>query len=142
MVRISSLLLSIILALPLTGYAQNSEREYHIEKQKLICLHKRVDDLLRRRADPVMVVLERECADSQADGGGDRVRGGITLPILVPNVPPPSGPRPSDGTITSTDVLMLTHEQLQCFKREFNKLIKDNKRDPIPIHFGRICKNQ
>ncbi len=138
MLRNFSSLLWIVLALPVNGYAQNSEREYHIEKQKLTCLYKRVDDLLERRADPVMVVLERECDDSQVEAG-DRVRGGITLPFLVLGAVSSTN---GEGGVTSKDVLMLTKEQLQCFKLRFNKLLKDNKSDPVLVDFGKICQSQ
>lgn len=131
MLRNLSLLLGGLLALPVTGYSFDSDREHPIEKQKLICLYKQVDELLKR-SDPVMVILDRKCADSEGVGG-DHIRGGA-LP-QSPN--PPIGP----NGIGSGDFLMLTHKQLQCFKLEFNKL-RDDQRDPIPIDFEKICQNQ
>lgn len=137
MLRFFSSLLGILIVLPLVGYAQNSEHEYHIEKQKLTCLYKRIDDLLKRQFDPVMVILERECADSQVDEGNS-VRGGIMLPILVSGTMSSTN---AERIANSEDVLMLTKEQLQCFKLRFNKLLKDNEHDLVFIDFRRICQN-
>lgn len=132
MLRNFSLLLGVVLALPVTGYSSDSDREHPIEKQKLICLYKQVDELLKRR-DPVMVILDRKCADSE-DGVGDHIRGGGALPLS------PNPPIAQNG-IGSGDFLMLTHKQLQCFKLEFNKL-RNDQRDSIPIDFEKICQKQ
>lgn len=130
-----SLLILIVLVLPIGGYSQSSEGVHSIEKQKLICLHKRLDDYLKRKTEPVMVILESKCPDPMIDGD-DRIRS-LTLPIFN-HEPSKEG---DDSTLTASDVYMLTKKQLDCFKHEFDNSIRDDSRTFIPIDFGKLCRN-
>jgi len=118
-----------------TAHGAVSEN-FLIDKQKLVCMYKQIDDLLDEPNDSlVMVILTNQCARS----GGINNNGMITrsLPRLTMNTD--NSPSNSSETLGPNDILMLTHTQLECFKENYKNLLID-ERNPLPVEFSDSCK--
>lgn len=125
-------LLFCICALPVTGQCTDDpQASFLIAKEKLQCLYKQSESLLNEPGDPIMIVLNSQCAQAPAQLNiGERG----TLPVLNPKVGP-------DATLKPEDVLMLTHAQLQCFKQGFARLMQQTN-NPVQVRFTDNCSTE
>lgn len=129
MSRIIYTLLFYLSALPISGYSadDDSQKTYLITKEKLRCLYKQSDSLLKG-PDPAIVFLSSRCTELQ---GQDEVGERTSFPVLEPKIDP-------NPTLKPEDVLMLSHDQLQCFKQAFDKLMMQTM-EPISVRFTSNC---
>ena len=128
MFRIICALLFCLGVLPAAVYgAEDSQKTYLVTKDKLECLYKEINSLLKE-SEPVVVFLSRECAQppTQPDS-----RERTPLPVPEPKIGP-------HVTLKPEDMLILSHAQLQCFKQAFAKLMMQTM-EPVSIRFTSNC---
>lgn len=134
MLRISILFLLVGFMLPATVYG--SEQNQLIERQKVICMYENIDDLLDEPDDHlVMVILTDQCVQPSNAKPNMITRSLPGLTMVTSNVQNDS----SETILGPNDILMLTHDQLDCFKSNYQKMIA-NQGDPILVNFKNTCE--
>lgn len=130
MLRISILFLLIWFMLPATVYG--SEKNQLVERQKLICMHEKIDDLLDEPDDHlVMVILTNQCSQPSNAKTNMVTRSLPSLTMATSIMQSGS----SETTLEPNDILMLTHEQLYCFKSNYQEMTAD----PVTVNFKSTC---
>jgi len=126
--------------LPVTAYStEEPHKEYQITIGKLQCLYEHTERLLDSLESSFTVLLSEQCEDIAIKVGDSGVTRGSKDEEISSEIKLASHQVNSD----IVDVLILTHEELKCFREKFENLEpekKVNSEELLLIHFNASCK--
>ena len=112
----NALLISSAVGYSFQCIAAEGDKNKHSSKAEIQCLYDIVDTYLSEPVDPVIILLPNICAKPEIpSGSGTGIKSNLPTLSLPVN--------PETPSLTEDDILIVSKEQLNCFKKNFEQLI-------------------